>query len=57
VLQLVDTPLLLAQGGLGGGKVGLGLLEDLLVALPLETLTSFQQDSRTNQQGQKEQSP
>ena len=56
VLQLVQAPAQLAQRGFGGGKVGLGLLEDVVEALPLETLPPFQQDSRSNQQGQQQQS-
>jgi hypothetical protein len=53
VLLLIQAPAQLVQRGLGGGKVGLCLLEDVLVALPLETPPPFQQDYPSNQQGQK----
>jgi hypothetical protein len=49
VLQFVQAPAQLAQRGFGGRKVGLGLLEDLLEALPLEPLPPFQQNYRSNQ--------
>jgi hypothetical protein len=52
VLQLVQAPAQLAQRGFGGDKVGLGLLEDVLEALPLEMLPPFQHDSRSNHQAQ-----
>jgi hypothetical protein len=56
VLQFVQAPPQLAQCGLGGGKVGLGLAEDLSAVMPLDTLTTFQQDSRSHQQGHNKQS-
>jgi hypothetical protein len=49
VLQFVQAPAQLAQRGFGGRKVGLGLLEDLLEALPLQPLPPFQQNYRSNQ--------